>query len=105
MRILVIKIHFEMDRGTKGEDAALHRIYKWANEVFPSGYTIYKTKGVWRGKARESFTVERYDRDLGLAKDARFITKVRKLAKNLKQTEILITSFEADMKNVTSSHQ
>lgn len=97
MKILVLKIHFEMDRNIKREEEALRIIYKWADKVFPSGYTVYKTKGVWNGKARDSFTVERYDRKIKLAKDKEFIKEVKVLAESLKQKEIIVTSFTADM--------
>jgi len=97
MKILVVKIHFEMDRNIKMENAALHLIYKWADKVFPSGYTIYRTKGVWHGKARDSFTIERYDENLKLAKDEKFLKEIKKLAKTIKQKEIIVTSFIADM--------
>ncbi|MGC8533334.1 MAG: hypothetical protein ACP5MV_01745 [Candidatus Parvarchaeum sp.] len=97
MKILVLKIHFEMDRNIKREEEALRVIYKWADKVFPSGYTVYKTKGVWNGKARDSFTVERYDRNIKLAKDREFIKEVKILAESLKQKEIIVTSFTADM--------
>lgn len=97
MKILVIKIHFEMDRDTRRESLALHRIYKWADEIFKSGYTVYKTKGVWNGKATDSFTIERYDKNLKLAEDKNFLKEVRKLKEGLNQEEIIITKFIADM--------
>ncbi|EEZ93017.1 MAG: hypothetical protein BJBARM4_0408 [Candidatus Parvarchaeum acidiphilum ARMAN-4] len=97
MKTLVIKIHFEMDRNTKKESASLHKIYKWADEIFKSGYTIYKTKGVWNGKATDSFTIERYEKNLKLAEDKNFIKKLKRLKEELKQEEIIITKFIADM--------
>ncbi len=97
MKILVIKIHFEMNRDVKRESAALRIIYEWANKIFPSGYTVYKTKGVWNGKAGDSFTIERYEKDITLAKNKQFLKKVKILAKNLKQEEIIVTSFTANM--------
>ena len=97
MKILVVKIHFEMDRNVKRESAALQIIYKWADKVFPSGYTVYKTKGVWNGKARDSFTIERYEKDVKLAKSKEFSKEIKALAEKLKQKEIIVTYFTADM--------
>ncbi|MCL4376150.1 hypothetical protein M1558_01510 [Candidatus Parvarchaeota archaeon] len=97
MKILVIKIHFEMDGNVRRESAALRRIYEWANKIFPSGYTIYKTKGVWGGKSGDSFTIERYDKNIKLARDKEFLKEIKKLAENLKQMEIIVTYFTADM--------
>ena len=97
MKVLVIKIHFEMDRDIKIESEALRIIYEWANKVFPSGYTIYKTKGVWNGKVGDSFTIERYEKDIKLVKNKQFLREIKNLAKNLKQKEIIMTSFTANM--------
>ena len=97
MKTLVIKIHFEMDRNVKRESAALRIIYEWGNKIFPSGYTVYKTKGVWNGKARDSFTIERYEKNIKLVKDKKFLKEVKTLAENLKQKEIIITYFTADI--------
>ena len=97
MKIQVIKIHFEMNRDIKRESAALRIIYKWADKVFPSGYTVYKTKGVWDGKAGDSFTIERYEKNIKFAKNRRFLNELKNLAEDLKQKEIIVTSFTADM--------
>ena len=97
MKTLVIRIHFEMKRNIKRESSSLRIIYKWANRVFPSGYTVYKTKGVWNGKAGDSFTVERYEKDVKLAKNKKFLKEVKNLAEDLKQKEIIVTYFTADM--------
>ncbi len=97
MKTLVIRIHFEMNRNVKRESAALRIIYKWADNVFPSGYTVYKTKGVWNGKTGDSFTIERYEKDIGLTKNKQFLKEVKNLAEDLKQKEIIVTSFTADM--------
>ncbi|MCL4398770.1 MAG: hypothetical protein M1322_03980 [Candidatus Parvarchaeota archaeon] len=97
MKTLVVKIHFEMDKNIKRESAAMRKIYEWADNIFPSGYTVYKTKGVWKGKARESFTIERYEKNMKFARNPRFLKEVKKLAKDLNQKEIIVTTFTADM--------
>ncbi len=100
MKVLDIKIHFEMHKTFKNEKAALKIIRGWADEVFPSGYTIYLTKGIWKGKSSDSFTIERYDTRLNLLRDKSFLKKVKILANKLKQEEIIVNAFKTDLETI-----
>ena len=102
MKALALKIYFEMVDNSKKEAVDLKKIRSWADKVFPSGYTIYLTKGVWKGKTRDSFTIERYDKNLKLLKDKAFLGKIKELASHLKQEEILLTGYIVKMENITT---
>ena len=104
MKTLVIKIHIETPENAEEEAEALEQIYKWADENFPSGYTVYKTNGVWEGKTRQSFAIEKYENDLGLAQDEKFIESIKVLGKKLKQKEVLITYFVAESKSIETGY-
>ncbi len=100
MKTLALKLHFEIDNSIKGNKHAIKIIKLWADSVFKSGYTVYITKGIWKGKVSNSFTVERYDKNLKLINDRKFLEKVRELAEMLKQKEIIITAYKTDIKTV-----
>ena len=70
----------------------LRRIVKWANSVFPEGYTLTRGRGYYEGEHEESLVLSVLtDGDIEL-KD-----KVALLKRELKQKSILVSKYTVQL--------
>lgn len=105
MKMAAIKIHIETSGKPDMEKEDLKTLYAWANSQFPSGYTIYKTKGFWEKKSKESFVIERYDKDLRLHRNQKLLSSIKSLAKKLGQREVIITRYVVDSYRISTKEK
>jgi hypothetical protein len=70
----------------------LERIRKWANKVFPNGYTLLRSKGFYNGVSEDSVIISVLsDKDLVLEQD------IKQLRNELKQDSVLLAKYFVDL--------
>jgi hypothetical protein len=70
----------------------LERIRKWANKVFPNGYTLLRSKDFYNGVSEDSVIISVLsDKDLVLEQD------IKQLRNELKQDSVLLAKYFVDL--------
>jgi hypothetical protein len=70
----------------------LERIRKWADKVFPNGYTLLRSKGFYNGVSEDSVIISVLsDKDLALERD------IKQLRNELKQDSVLLAKYFVDL--------
>jgi hypothetical protein len=70
----------------------LERIRKWADKVFPNGYTLLRSKGFYNGVSEDSVIISVLsDKDLALEQD------IKQLRNELKQDSVLLAKYFVDL--------
>lgn len=80
------------NRTKKIGDAHRKKVVKWANSVFPEGYTLFKGNGYYKGSNEDSLLVSVLaDQETELG------NYVGELKRKLRQNQILLTKYEVDV--------
>lgn len=86
-------IYIGSDNGTRKIcDDYLLKIKKWADETFPSGYTLIKGLGFYNGNSEESILINVF---LDYAPSLRH--RLEELKQELKQNSILLVKSTVDL--------
>jgi hypothetical protein len=67
-------------------------IGKWADKVFPNGYTLLRSEGFYNGVSEDSVIISVLsDKDLALERD------IKQLRNELKQDSVLLAKYFVDL--------
>ena len=79
----------------KISDLYLEKVRRWANEIFPDGYTLVKGEGYYNGASEDSILLHAF-----LNYDPALKHQLEKLKRELRQESILLVKSAVDYKVV-----